>query len=90
MKLEVKVFSVLCALEVFRINGIEADSDDFGELYDASPQTAEEYGCGNKVFESRMPTSDILKKYNIDVDEYSKICDKLEGLLSFGRCGWCI
>ncbi len=90
MTLELKIYSCLCATEVFNVNGIKADTDDFGSSYDESPEDAEDYGCGNRVFEAKHPDDDILKKYGINNDEYSEIAVRLTDSLSFGSCGWCV
>lgn len=84
-----KTFSALCAMETFEINGVRADSHDFGTQGDESPETAEPYCCGDMRFTAKPATSAILKKYNITVDEYNEIATKLESSLSWGSCGWC-
>ena len=89
MNKEIEVYSALCSLSVFEINGITADYDDFGVKEDISPETAADYSCGDMHFTPKLATSEILKKYNINVDEYNEICEELEDKLSFGSCGWC-
>lgn len=90
MKLELKAYGALCALEIFTINNIKAESNDFGEKYDHNPEDAEEYGCGNMRFDSYDVNKEVLEKYKISKDEYYEICDKLTEELSFGNCGWCV
>lgn len=90
MVLECKSMGSYCGLEVFTINGIKAEHDDFGEKYDHNPEFAEEYGCGNMRFEPCAPTDAVLRKYNITEREYGLICDRLVEELAFGRCGGCI
>jgi hypothetical protein len=90
MKLELTIFSSLCSTDTFKVNNIVADRDDFGLSYDTSPETAEEYGCGSRVFEGIEATSEILAKYSITKEEYLEIVCKLEEGLSFGSCGWCV
>ena len=90
MELNIKIYGHYCSTEIFLINGKSADTGDFGNIRDASPETAEEYGCGNRKF-SRIPaTQEVLEKYEINEEEYSQIAEKLEEELSFGRCGWCV
>jgi hypothetical protein len=89
MQLEFKVYGALCAISTFVINGIDADSSDFGDHGDRSPETAEDYCCGNMQFIRSPSTPAVLAKYGITEDEYAEICEKLETGLSFGRCGWC-
>jgi hypothetical protein len=90
MKLKLKIFSALCSAKVFEINDIPADTSDFGESYDASPEEAKRYACGNRVFERIPSTKQILKKYKINQKEYDEIASELEEKLSWGSCGWCV
>ena len=91
MELIIKPFhSLPCELEVFTINGNTANYRDFGDVYDHNEEAKEPYGCGDMYFEPKLPTSDILKHYNITVDEYNTICMELENKLYVGKCGWCI
>lgn len=87
MILEIKVYETLCELEIFRVNGVDGDYDDFGIKEDIHPDGS--YGCGNMCFVPKLPTNKILDKYKITADEYLKICEKLEDVLHFGCCGWC-
>lgn len=86
---EIQSYSALCELPVIEINGVLLEYEDFGEKYDTSPETAEEYCCGDMQF---IPFEEVkqetLKKYNITEEEYRKIQEKLD-CLSFGNCGWC-
>lgn len=91
MELIIEPFcSLPCELEVFTINGIAANSMDFGDMYDHNEGVKEPYGCWDMYFEPKLPTSDVLKHYNITVDEYNTICMELENKLYVGKCGWCI
>lgn len=91
MELIIKPFhSLPCELEVFTINGIAANSMDFGDVYDHNEEAKESYGCGDMYFESKLPTSEVLQRYNITVDEYNAVCTELEKKLYVGKCGWCV
>ena len=90
MKLELEFGTALCYTPVFKINGIDADRDDFGEQYDRSPETAEDYACGDMQFTRVPPKPEILEKYGITEAEYALVADQLENGLSFGSCGWCV
>lgn len=79
-----------CSLEGFTINGMEADGGDFGSMEDINPDDADDYGCGDMQFIPKMPTDEVIKKYKINLKEYSEICNKLVRVLSVGNCGWCI
>jgi hypothetical protein len=79
-----------CSTKEFKINGIDADWEDFGEKYDRYPTGAETPGgCGKMLFTRTCSTPEILKKYSITESEYSLICDELEWELSFGQCDYC-
>lgn len=90
MKVELEFGTSLCYMPTFIINGIDAESSDFGEQYDRNSQIAEDYGCGDMQFTRIDPTEDVLEKYGITEVEYFNIAEKLEEGLSFGNCGWCI
>jgi hypothetical protein len=90
MELELEFGHAFCYTPTFKINGIDADSDDFGEKYDRNPENAEDCECGDMQFTRIEPKSEVLEKYRITKDEYFEIAEKLEGGLSFGYCGWCI
>lgn len=89
MKLEAEVGKCLCYMPKFIINDIQAGEDDFGSGWDHSPDDAEDYCCGNYMWERKPATQEVLNKYNISISEYCIICDMLEEKLSFGACGWC-
>lgn len=89
MKLELECGTSLCYIRFFRVNGIKADENDFGDQYDRSPETAENYGCGDMQFTRIPPKPEILEKYGISKAEYALIADQLENGLSFGCCGLC-
>lgn len=89
MKLQLEIGKALCYTPVFIINDIPADSTDFGEQGDSSPETAEDYCCGDMQFTTIPPTPAVLNKYGITIDEYLKVSSALSEGLSFGSCGWC-
>ena len=91
MELVIKPFhSLPCRLEVFTINGKDADQDDFGEAFDHNEEIREPYGCGDMHFDRKPPTQEVLDKYNITEEEYDCICGELGCELCVGSCGWCI
>lgn len=90
MKLELEIATALRYAPTFTINGIDADYSDFGEKYDRSPETAEDYGCGDMQFTRVPPTPEVLGKYGITDAEYALVASQLEVGLSFGTCGWCV
>lgn len=89
MKLELDVYNAICETKTFRVNGIKATYRDFGEKYDASPDRAKPYVCGNMVFEPKAPAEEILDKYGISINEYDYICKQLRYYISFGICKMC-
>ena len=90
MKLKCESMCSLCALNVFVINGVEADYEDFGTKFDHNPDVAEAYGCGDMRFECNDSTPEILEKYSITKAEYQEVCIVLGKELNFGECGWCV
>lgn len=79
-----------CNLKVFKINGKDADQDDFGDTYDHDAKNSEIYSCADMRFDPRSSIKEVLDKYNITEEEYNKICDELEDKLFVGRCGYCM
>lgn len=90
MELKLEVHNSLCSTSTFEINGIKANSDDFGFQCDDAPEDSEEYGCGDMQFHRKPATQDILTKYHIDTDDYNSVCEELGSELSFGSCGMCV
>ena len=90
MELVIKKFKCLpCSLEVFTINGQNADRDDFGSVFDHDELNAQPYCCKDMRFESKPIGKGILKKYGITDKEYKYICNELQQILNVGSCGWC-
>lgn len=90
MEMKFKVYGCLCAMELFEVNGVRADSDDFGDQEDEDCENAEDYACGDMRFRRKGSTPKILAKYSITEIEYAEVASKLEDGLSFGSCGWCV
>jgi len=90
MKLELEFGTAMCYTPTFRINGIRADSGDFGEQGDRAPEEAEDYACGDMQFTRSPATPEVLAKYGITGPEYELVAGHLEVGLSFGSCGWCV
>ncbi|MBR5223827.1 MAG: hypothetical protein IKV81_06665 [Clostridia bacterium] len=86
----IRAYGAFCELPSdIKINGVELDYNDFGVKGDTEPEAAKEYCCGNMQF-TPFPfvVEETLKKYDITIDEYAAIQEKLD-CLSFGSCGWC-
>ena len=91
MKLKLEIYECLCSTEVFIINGVNADYEDFGEKYDRGRGSdTEVYGCADMQFTGKDSTPEILAKYSINQSEYDEVVSELSEKLSFGSCGWCI
>ena len=90
MKLELEFLGALCSTMIFAINDITASISDFGEKYDHSPETADDYGCGDRKFTRFEPKPIVLAKYGITVPQYELIAGQLEIGLSFGKCNLCV
>lgn len=93
--IEFKVYDCLCTPRLFNINGKEADIYDFGRKSDICPELdSDGRGCGNMQFLSFESHSEqgmeAIKKYNLTIEEYQKVCEMLRSGLSFGSCGLCI
>lgn len=92
MNLELEIFSHLCSAKHFRINGVWASSDEFGEQSDngGMDDIQDEGGCSNMEFvPNKFPKHHVLEKFNITESEYVEICKQLREKLSFGYCGLC-
>jgi len=88
MEIEIKRRRCLpCSLEVFKINGKNADNDDFGDM-EPTGGSCMEGACGYD-FVPKMPKQETLDKYNINLDEYAEICEELREALFIRGCGWC-
>ena len=89
----IQPFSALpCELEIFTINGINANQRDFGKTYDAEKDNAENYCCGCMMFErckDRVDKKTTMEKYSLSWEEYDEICELLEEVLYVGYCSWC-
>ena len=70
--IRMKLFDNINELEVFEINGKKADIEDFGQ-----------YNVEQSKFYPKLPTSIILSKYDINVDNYKVIAELLEKRLHF-------
>jgi len=95
MDLKLEIFNALCSTKEFYINGIMAESEDFGDKADMGthPPDADEYdryGCIDMQFTPKPATQEVLDRYNITKEEYDEIACQLAEGLSFGNCGWCI
>ena len=86
---EAEAFGDLCSLRRFTVNGIEAKEDYFVKKRDIDPSNAPDYGCGNMQATVRPAAEEVLKKYNITLEEYTTIAEDVAEKLSFGRCGKC-
>jgi len=91
MNFIIEPYTRICALKTFSINGITADTYDFGEGYDAGRGlNSLPYCCENRVFKTKPSTPEVLTQYNITEAEYDEIAEKLSEVLSFGSCCWCL
>ena len=75
-----------CCLKVFKINGKSASEYDFGE--GRLSGYAMDGTCRHE-FDPKMPTEEVLNKYDITLSEYAEIVDRLKDELYVGGCGWC-
>jgi hypothetical protein len=89
MKLEITFGTYLCYTPTFIINGVAADSNDFGNQGDENSNDAPPYGCGDMTFTPRNATLEVLEKYDITKAEYAVVASQLAAGLSFGNCDLC-
>lgn len=91
MEVVIKRYKYLpCHLEVFTINGINADREDFGYL-DGCCGEYEDYSCSNCVFvidESKK--EEAMLKYHLTEVEYDMVCSELRSECYIDECGYCI
>ena len=92
LKLVMEPYDCLpCSLKVFTINGQDASVSDFGETVDDDRANAPEYGCGNRCFHADLKLAPkTMKTYNLTLEQFIEVCEKLEDVLHVGGCGWCI
>ena len=75
-----------CSCKVFTINGNPASTSDFGEFetggscYDGT--------CYSKFIHG-FPTTEVLQKYGITLEEFKEIALELEDRLQVVGCGLC-
>lgn len=91
MKIVIKPYSALpCEAEIFTINGMKADKDDFGEKNSMSDGN---YGCSYNYFEgnyNKKHIAEICSKYGITELEYLEVVKELESIFHVRSCGWCV
>lgn len=88
MKLELsRLFSHGCdgIFKVFKINGIEADINDFGMV---ETEELVDFGC-SRLFIPSSFTRSIRDKYKINQREFIQIADRLKHELTM-ECDWCL
>jgi len=92
LDLAIEAYDALpCALRTFEINGLDADANDFGYSGDDDPENAEEYGCGDHCFHAELSkAASAMKKYDLTLEQFVEVCEKLEDVLRVGVCGWCV
>ena len=62
---------------------------DLGIIKDIEPENAPPCGCGHRAFVPKPPVDDVLKKLDMDKEEYSRLCAVLQRHLDFGLCKRC-
>lgn len=79
-----------CELEVFTINGIKADRDDFGFLVGYCGEY-EDYSCSNRVFViNESKKEETMLKYRLTEVEYDMVCSELRSECYIDECNYCI
>ena len=81
-----------CSISKFRINGVSAEVEDFGEYCDHDKEHAESYCCGNMSFKGHTSALELMKaseKYNLSAIELERVIGVLTDFLQIGKCGMC-
>jgi hypothetical protein len=87
MKIEIKVPTAMpCRPEVFKINGVNAELEDFGSI---EKEQGGWYSCKNIRFQHKLPTTAVLQKYRISLEQYAEVVRELERRLDLHSCSMC-
>ncbi|MCQ2210112.1 MAG: hypothetical protein MJZ34_07445 [Paludibacteraceae bacterium] len=86
-----------CNHKVFKINGIDADKNDFGYMEDVDLEHRPDYGCGDYKFipynfeeeDRKYELMSLKSKYGIDECEIYEIQCRLSDEFHVGCCSWC-
>ena len=85
LKLEVETYETMpCELQTFRINGVDAELEDFGMVI---KDDFGGYECTDIRFEETNQPP--LGKYGLTYEEYDEVCQVLSSTFKIGRCDWC-
>ena len=85
LRLEVETYETMpCELQTFRINGVDAELEDFGMVV---KDDFGGYECTDLSFEEGGQPP--LKKYNLTYNDYVEICRVLSDIFNIGSCDWC-
>lgn len=85
LRLEVETYETMpCELQTFRINGIDAELEDFGMVV---KEEFDGYECTDIRFEETNQPP--LGKYGLTYEEYDEVCQVLSSTFKIGRCDWC-
>ena len=80
-----------CRLQIFTINGVDAQTELFGYIEDTDRENAEPYGCGYCEFiSSNDHKKEAMETYGITEEEFEEVQYELREVLRVGPCGWCI
>lgn len=83
-----EVLPTSCIPLEFAINGVTADTLDFGQGKDVGTDT-HCVGCQNRKFKCKPSTKEVMLKYALTKEDYKLVCDILKPALSFGACTNC-
>lgn len=75
-----------CEIEVFRVNGVRAELDDFCILVVDQSQGC---FCNIRGIYPFSPKDSVLNKYKISHEEYQEILSRIESSFDYGHCSWC-
>lgn len=86
-------FDIPCEFAIFKINGINAEANDFGwATTDKLVSTDDQWGCRNHIWHSYtdpVGKETACRKYGLTDEEYAEVCETLEDILTFDCCDCC-
>lgn len=90
MQIKVKPYAYSpCTLEIFTINGQEADAEDFGHLDGyRSEYKSRTCICRHFIVEEDKK-EEAMKKYHLTEEEYEEVCEELKEEYYIKGCNTC-
>jgi hypothetical protein len=87
MEIVIKLSELCNKVDVFTIEGLGADINDFGKMILLGD--SELYYCSPSYFKANIPDGKVMDEYCLDVNDWYTICNKLEDKVKFSGCSEC-